>query len=699
MYKVSVVTPFHNVDMAMFNKCIESMRCQTIGFENIEWVIVVHNCKPLYLPLLTDLFKDDKNVIIKELNDGIHSPAMPRNHGLQFVTGPYVGFLDGDDSYTLDCLEVACREIAETQSQVVTFRREYELEIESLHPHTEKVAWNQIAWRIVMDHDHYDMEKMFSGLWGFTTSRLFDVAFLRKHDIKCPEDILWLEDAWHTALCLMKADRVCYLPQFIGYHYFINGSSIVQNKKKSYEELHECFTSAAKTFDNLESVGIDINDTAQTFFILLTQYYLASDLTLEQRRELSGIAQPYLKKLRKLTPSKLHTPEECYLNYHLPREVLANPDDPMSSPMLKDALNGWSTMIKNLRSNMNTDYGRYYHFDQIETLADYQQQVPLSDYPSYKRLLELQTNIGESGILTTEPTRQYLINAKGQRIPCTESHLLPYMECFATTLSGHHNLLVAIVGPRQKQTNDGCTVETLEGQMVKKYMWYYHYARGKRRAEFSMPDDSFFKTEPRQEMHTICRYALLDRDIDQIVALDTRRVADMFDYIMADRQDLLADLRETDALRAKEVERAFESDEPLAKALWPKLQRIVAFGLGNCSGATARMKLFTGQIPHNHGYYYTEETICGKAVDDDSNIFETISSGSFHEYLPLKKTPISQSDQESRNNANTVLSTETKPGVSYYLVVTNNAGLYRLVTDHIVCIQETQMDKILFTIY
>ena len=69
-------------------------------------------------------------------------------------------------------------------------------------------------------------------------------------------------------------------------------------------------------------------------------------------------------------------------------------------------------MIKNLRSNMNTDYGRYYHFDQIETLADYQQQVPLSDYPSYKRLLELQTNIGESGILTTEPTRQYLINAK-----------------------------------------------------------------------------------------------------------------------------------------------------------------------------------------------------------------------------------------------------------------------------------------------
>lgn len=245
-------------------------------------------------------------------------------------------------------------------------------------------------------------------------------------------------------------------------------------------------------------MGVDANDIAQLFYSMLTQYYLASDLTLEQRRTLCDMARPYLQKLRKLTPSKLHSPEECYLNYHLPREVLSNPEDPMASPMLRDALNGWSAMMKILRNNATTDFGRRYHFDQIETLADYQRQVPLSDYQNYKRLLDLQTNIGESEILTSAPTRHYLVNAKGQRVPCTESHLQPYMENFATTLKGHHNLLVAIVGPRHQQTNDGCTVESLESVMVKKYMWYYHYARCKRRAEFSMPDDLFFKTEPRE---------------------------------------------------------------------------------------------------------------------------------------------------------------------------------------------------------
>lgn len=688
MYKVSVVTPFHNVDMGMFRNCADSMRRQTIGFENVEWIIVLHNCEPHYLPLLTEMFKDDRNVILKELSDSFHSPATPRNLGVELVTAPYLGFLDGDDSYTLDCLEVVCREIIETRAQVVTFRREYELEKESLHPHTEKVIWNQMEWRIVMDRKDFQTDKMFIGLWPFSTSRLFDVSFLRRNNITYTEEVQWVEDVWHTGLCLTTADRLCYLPQFIGYHYYINSGSIIQNKKKSMEDLYECFKSASRIIDMLTARGVDANDTAQTMYSLLVQHYLASDLTVEQRRTLSDMARPYLQQLRMVTPSKLHSPEECYLGYYLPKEVLGNPENPWASRMLNDEQNGWSAMMKILRSNATTDYGRYYHFDRIETLADYQRQVPKSDYGNYRRLLDLQTNIGESGILTSSPTRHYLVNAKGQRIPCTESHLQPYMEAFSTTLKGHHNLLVAIVGPRQKQTNDGCTVESLESEMVKKYMWYYHYARGKRRADFTMPDDLFFKTQPREEMHTICRYALLDRHVDQIVALNTCRVADMFEYITAHRDELLAELRAVDTLRADEVEEAFHAELPLAKALWPQLRRVVAFGAGEYYDATARMKQFTGQTPHNNGYYYTEETIYGRAVADDSDLFETFPSGSFHEYLAV-----------GDDDGATLLSGDTQSGVAYQLVVTNSAGLYRYVTDHIVRIQETQLDRILFTIY
>ncbi len=426
MYKVSVVTPFHNVDMGMFSKCASSMRSQTIGFENVEWIIVVHNSEPHYMPLLTQMFKDDKNVTVKELHDRFHSPATPRNCGVKLVTAPCVGFLDADDSYTPECIEVARREMMETGAQIVTFRREYELETESLHPHTEVVAWNLTQWRIVMDR-------------------------------------------------------------------------------------------------------------------------------------------------------------------------------------------------------------------------------------------------------------------KDERIPCTEKHMKPYAESFATTLKGHHNLLVAMVGPRSKQTNDGCTIETLESMMVKLYMWRFHYARGKRRADFSMPDRLFFKTEPHDEQHAICYYALLDRDIDQIVALNTRRVSDMFQYMKEHQDQLVAEIRETDKDRATEVEHALQSAEPLACALWPKLERIVAFGAGEYAEATALMKEFTGNMPHNHGYCYTEETICGRAVEDNSDLFETVQSGSFHEYMPA-----------GGDNETTLLSTDVKQGEEYQLVVTNSAGLYRFVTSHRVCIEDVQLDRTLF---
>ena len=52
MYKVSVITPFHNVELNIFEKAYQSMKSQTIGFENIQWIVIAHNCEPHYLPAI-----------------------------------------------------------------------------------------------------------------------------------------------------------------------------------------------------------------------------------------------------------------------------------------------------------------------------------------------------------------------------------------------------------------------------------------------------------------------------------------------------------------------------------------------------------------------------------------------------------------------------------------------------------------------
>ena len=42
-YLVSIVTPFHNVEPAMFRYAYESLQKQTLGFHNIQWIVILHN--------------------------------------------------------------------------------------------------------------------------------------------------------------------------------------------------------------------------------------------------------------------------------------------------------------------------------------------------------------------------------------------------------------------------------------------------------------------------------------------------------------------------------------------------------------------------------------------------------------------------------------------------------------------------------
>ena len=150
-YKVSVITPLNNVNPDYFTKCFRSVREQSIGFENIEWIIVVHNSSSELLKYVQDMASPYDNVIVEVLNNDIHSPSSPRNRGLDLASAPFVGFLDADDSYTAICLEAALKNLRETESQIAVLRRSYELEDENASPVTELTLFDQTRRRIVLD--------------------------------------------------------------------------------------------------------------------------------------------------------------------------------------------------------------------------------------------------------------------------------------------------------------------------------------------------------------------------------------------------------------------------------------------------------------------------------------------------------------------------------------------------------------------
>ena len=87
-----------------------------------------------------DMIGGYQNVKIHILNNNNHTPSAPRNYGLELATAPYIAFLDADDSFTPRCLRDALFHIKKNNTQMVWFRREYELESKENIPVTEIVS-------------------------------------------------------------------------------------------------------------------------------------------------------------------------------------------------------------------------------------------------------------------------------------------------------------------------------------------------------------------------------------------------------------------------------------------------------------------------------------------------------------------------------------------------------------------------------
>ena len=307
-YQVSIVTPFHNVDLKMFRYAYESLQQQTLGFRFIQWIVVLHNTDSSLKAAVHEMLDGHENVIVTELDNDLHTPSSPRNFGMKLATAPFLGFLDADDGYTPECLQTALLHLQRTQSDLVVFRREYEMETEGLMPATEIVLWDQTQSEIVMDREHWDDKKMFGGLfWGMVTSRLYKRDFLTRHNFTFDETVPFTEDVLFLIEVYGKASRVCYLPQLIGYHYFINSKSLVQSMvEKDGETLVSYAAGFKKIFEAAYNNGIYIDELMALLLSTFSMVMLNSKhLTLAHRRAIKEILEPYVHEIRLLPATKL----------------------------------------------------------------------------------------------------------------------------------------------------------------------------------------------------------------------------------------------------------------------------------------------------------------------------------------------------------------------------------------------------------
>ena len=115
--KISAILAVFNEEKFII-KAIESLINQTI--REIEIIIVNDGSSDNNLNIINDYCKKDSRItIINQENMGL---GASRNNAMKIAKGEYIAFLDGDDWFKLDALEIAYNEASKKNTDITFFQ-------------------------------------------------------------------------------------------------------------------------------------------------------------------------------------------------------------------------------------------------------------------------------------------------------------------------------------------------------------------------------------------------------------------------------------------------------------------------------------------------------------------------------------------------------------------------------------------------
>ena len=116
-FLISIIVPVFNSENYIHNT-FDSIRNQSIGFENIELIFVDDFSADNSRQIIKDYSNTYSNVKSILLNENSGFGGLPRNVGIQNATSDYIMFLDSDDIFYYDACEKLYHEIHDNNLDV-----------------------------------------------------------------------------------------------------------------------------------------------------------------------------------------------------------------------------------------------------------------------------------------------------------------------------------------------------------------------------------------------------------------------------------------------------------------------------------------------------------------------------------------------------------------------------------------------------
>ena len=205
MYHVSVIVPIYNAESTI-KRAIDSVINQTIGFDNIELILVDDNSTDNSKKVIEHYANKYPNIKFIKLSENSGLPSKPRNVGIENSSGEYVMFLDNDDIIIEDCCETLYEAVKKYDADI-GYCNIYTKLLDGFYTDCDK-SNKEISY--VKDKSSLRLT-----CWGY----LIRKEYLMDFNIRFP--LMVLEDGLFITEALGKTDNIIQMPYYNGYAYTV----------------------------------------------------------------------------------------------------------------------------------------------------------------------------------------------------------------------------------------------------------------------------------------------------------------------------------------------------------------------------------------------------------------------------------------------------------------------------------------------
>ena len=200
MPQVSVIIPVHNVENYL-RECLDSVVNQTLT--DIEIICINDGSTDNSLCILEEYERVDKRIkVISQQNQG---QSVARNVGLTLVKSDYVVFIDPDDYFNVNALEVMYKKIIKTNDDlVISHCRAFAddinnpIQIEKAKGFEQTLSPKPINSIFITEENfEYFLETLMVAVWG----KIFSLKFLNDNKISfINKNVVHEDDGFNTKL-------------------------------------------------------------------------------------------------------------------------------------------------------------------------------------------------------------------------------------------------------------------------------------------------------------------------------------------------------------------------------------------------------------------------------------------------------------------------------------------------------------------